>query len=209
MDPLSSAIGLGVGLIGTVGGMFASGKRNRQLSELEHADPMYQANPLAAQRLGYARQLLNARSPGAAAAERNIYSNQANTSAAVTRSATDSSQALAMASGLAGQTNQAFEQLGQQENQDYMGRLNYLGQAEQGQIGEQDKVYQDQIRRYQDKASIRGAQAANTANNWQSLSNLGFGVMNANLGGMVGGLGGGSNQTTYSDIPYQRPAAKM
>lgn len=208
MDPLS-IIGAGVGLIGGIGKLFGAGKANRRLSQLQREDPTYKANPLAGQRLAYAQQLMNARMPGAAAAERNIYGNQAGALGGIQRNATDSSQALALAAGVQGQTNQAFEQLGQQENQDYMGRVNNLTGAQQGSINESDKVYQDEVRRWQDKAQIQGAQTQNTSNMWESLSNLGFAGMNFGMaGGFSGGLGGGGTQTTYSDIPRQRGALK-
>src|SRR5205085_1584394 len=85
------------------------------------------ANPIAGQRLGLAQTLLNARMPGAAAAERNIYGSQANTMAQVNRNATDSSQVLALAGAAQGQTNQAFSNLETQEAQDYQRRYSNLG----------------------------------------------------------------------------------
>ena len=107
--------------------MFGRAKANRELKNLMKQDPTYQADPrvmqMANQRLGLANTLLNARMPGASAAERNIYTNQANQLAGLNRGATDASQALAVAAGIGGQTNQAFENLGQQEAQDYYRRL--------------------------------------------------------------------------------------
>lgn len=191
MLPLA-AIGAGLGLAGTIGGLFGSKKSNKQLERLLGQNPTYQKNPIAGQRLALAQQLLNARMPGAASMERNIYGNQANTLAQINRNATDSSQALALAGATQGQTNQAFNQLGIQEGQDYYNRLQNLTGAQQGMIAEGDKVYQDQVRRFQDLASIRGAQAQNRANSWQSISNLGMGVMNFGLSGGGQGLFGGS-----------------
>lgn len=201
MGPLS-AIGMGVGLIGSIGNIFGSRRANKRLEALIGQNPAYKENPIAGQRLALAQQLLNARMPGAASIERNIYGNQANTLANVQRNATDASQALALSAGTQGQTNQAFNQLGIQESQDYYNRLGNLTGAQQGMIQEGDKVYQDQVRRFQDLAAIRGAQNQNRQSAWQGIGNLGFGLMNfgaateqglANMftGGMGGAFGGG------------------
>lgn len=174
MDPLS-LIGAGVGGLGAIGGivnMFTSGSR---LKSLMAQEPVYQANPVAAQRMALANTLLNARMPGASAMERNIYGNQANQMANVNRNATDSSQALAMGAAAQGQTNQAFQNLGVQEQQDYYNRLQNLTGAQQGMIAEGDKVFQDKVRRFQDMAGITGAQMQNTQQGWNSIANLGFG----------------------------------
>lgn len=174
MDPLS-LMSAGVGGLGAIGGivnMFTSGGR---LNKLLQSDPTYQANPIASQRMGLATTLLNARMPGASAMERNIYGNQANQMANVNRNATDSSQALAMGAAAQGQTNQAFQNLGVQEQQDYYNRLQNLSGAQQGMISEGDKVYQDQVRRFQDRAGVTGAQMQNTQQGFNSIGNLGFG----------------------------------
>lgn len=181
--PLGAAIGLGVGLLGGIGSLFGSRRANRRLEELNRMNPQYQTNPIAQQRMGLAQTLLNARMPGAAAIERNIYGAQANQLGAISRGATDSSQALALAAGTQGQANQAFTNLGIQESQDYYNRLENLEGAQQGMIAEGDKQYQDQVRRFEDTARIRGAQTANTQGAWNSLSNLGFGVMDFALAG--------------------------
>lgn len=198
LDPLS-AIGLGVGLIGGIGSIFGNRKSNRDLQRLIGQDPTYKANPLAAQRLGLAQTLLNARMPGAAAAERNIYGNQANTMANVNRNATDASQALAMAAASQGQANQAFGNLATQEAQDYQRRYGNLVGAQEGQIQEGDKVYQDQVRRFGDLAQIKGMQAQNRNAMWNSISNFGFGAMNLGMAGgtqslFPGGFGSGASK---------------
>ena len=196
MDPLSAA-GLGIGLIGGIGGIFGNRKSQKQLEALISQNPQYKANPIAAQRLGLAQTMLNARMPGAAAAERNIYQNQANAQGAVSRNATDASQALALAAAGQGQSNQAFNNLASQEAQDYQRRYGNLYQAQEGQINEQDKVFQDQVRRFQDLAQIRGAQANNRQSMWSSLGNLGFGVMGLGMAG-GSGLSGGAGGNTSS-----------
>lgn len=212
MGPLS-ALGLVGGIVGGVGGLFGNRKSNRRLEDLIKQNPTYKQNPVAGQRLALAQQLLNARMPGAASLERNIFSNQANALGQINRNATDASQALALASASQGQTNQAFNQLGIQESQDYYNRLQNLTGAQQGMIEEGDKVYQDQVRKFQDLAAIRGAQNQNRQNTWQGISNLGFGLANFGmaggdngLGGLFGG-GGNGGVSNLSPSTYQVPMA--
>lgn len=198
LDPIS-AIGASVGILGGIGGIFGNRKSQKTLEKLIGQDPTYKANPIAAQRMGLAQTLLNARMPGAAAAERNIYQNQANMMGNVNRNATDASQALAVAAAGQGQANQAFGNLATQEAQDFQRRYGNLTQAQEGQIQEGDKVFQDQVRRFGDLAQIRGMQAQNRQAMWQSLSNMGFGIMGlgmqsgggGGLSSMMGGSGGG------------------
>lgn len=191
MDPLTLA-GLGIGGLGAIGGIINSFTAGSKLNALKASDPTYKANPIAQQRLGLAQTLLNARMPGATAMERNIYGNQANQLGNVNRNATDSSQALALGSAAQGQTNQAFQGLATQEQGDYYNRLQNLTGAQQGVISEGDKVYQDQVRRYQDQAALLGAGLQNTQTGWNSLANLGFG--GAGIAAQFGGGGGGGGR---------------
>jgi len=204
MDPLSLA-SLGIGGLGAIGGIINSFTSGNKLKKLYSQEPQYQVSPYASQRLSMAQNLLNARMPGATSMERNIYGNQANQLANVNRNATDSSQALALGSAAQGQTNQAFQNLGTQEQQDYYNRLQNLSGAQQGMIQEGDKVYQDQVRRFQDLAGITGANMQNRAGAFNSIANLGFGGANAlsflNMGksnqnpntSMFGAMNGGAN----------------
>lgn len=190
------AAGLGIGLIGGIGKMFGRGKANKQMEALIAQNPMYKENPLARQRLGLAQQLMNARMPGASQAERNIYSNQANQVSNIQRGATDSSQLLAMGANAFGQSNQAFNELGQAEAGNKQQQYQNVASAQQGVINEGDKVFNDQIRRFEDLSRIRGAQNANRQANWGDVSNMGFGLANFGMAGgfgnMFGGGGGGS-----------------
>lgn len=198
MDPLSM-ISLGVGGLGAIGGLINSFSSGAKLNALMRQDPSYQTSPYAAQRLNMAQTLLNARMPGATAMERNIYGNQSNQLANVNRNATDSSQALALGSAAQGQTNQAFQNLGTQEQQDYYNRLQNETGAQQGMIQEGDKVYQDQVRRFQDRAALTGAQMQNVQGAWNSVANLGFGGVGA-LSFLNMNRGRGGNASPYTGI---------
>jgi hypothetical protein len=166
---------------GSIGGMFSSASSSKKLDQMLKKDPKYKANPLAAQRLGMAQTLLNARMPGATTMERNIYGNQANQLSNVSRNATDGSQALALGSAAIGQSNQAFQNLGVQEQQDYYNRLQNLNAAQQGVMAETDKVHADEVRRFGDQAAVTGAKMQNTQTMWNSLTNLGISGMNLGM----------------------------
>lgn len=197
MNPLS-LIGLGTGILGSIGKLFGRGAANRRLAELQKSEPVYQANPIANQRLGLAKTLLNAKMPGSQTIERNIYGNQASTISNINRNATDSSQALALGSSVQGQTNDAFGKLGLEEGQDYQRRYGNYTNAQEGVINEGDKVFQDSVRRFSDRAQIEGAQSENRTNNWSDISNLGFGLADI---GMSGGFKGNAfkKQTIFGN----------
>lgn len=184
-DPYSAIAGAGLALAGGIGSIFATRRANKDLEKLISQNPTYNVNPVAKDRLALAEMLLNSRMPGATAIERNIYGTQANQLANINRGATDASQALALASGVQGQSNQAFQDLGVAEAQDYQRRYGNLVGAQEGMINEGDKQYQDQVRRFQDLAQIRAAQAANRQAIWGTIGNLGQAGMNF---GMAGGF---------------------
>jgi len=209
--PWGAIAGIGLGLIGGIGKMFGRAKANRELKALAKQDPTYSADPrimqMANQRLGLANTLLQARAPGAMQAERNIYSTQAGQLAGLNRSATDASQALAVAAGIGGQTQDAFTNLGQQEAQDYYRRLGIQGDAQQGVMNEAQRVegnmFNDQLRKYQNKMDIQGAMQQNRQNTWGDISNLGFGLADFGMSGGFNGMFGGRPGTTQS-ITNQR-----
>lgn len=207
MDPITLA-GLGMGLFGSVGKMFGRGAANKRMESLLKRMPKYQANPLVAQRLGLAQTLLNARMPGAAQAERNIYQTQANQVAQAERAATDPNQLLLAGAGAAGQAQQAFQGLAGQESADYQRRLANLGQAQEAQVEEQQKEYQDQMNRYQMETQIKAAEQENRQANWGDVANLGFtGAMLGQQGVFKGlfGKGDGGVAKRMENLPPMTP----
>jgi len=192
--PIPLLIPLAIGVAGAVGKMVGRGKANRKMNELLSQDPQYKANPLAAERYSLAKTLLNARMPGSVQAERNIYKSGANATSSASRAATDSSQLLATAGEIQGNQNEAFTGLGMQEANDYQRRYGNYANAQDQQINEQDKVYSDQLRRYNDRFDVEGAKNENRQNTWGDISNLGFGLANFGAaGGFQGMFGGGGN----------------
>lgn len=149
----------------------AANKLKNMSNQINPNDPKYNTSPYAQQRLGLAQTLLNARMPGATAMERNIYGNQANQLQNVNRNSTSGSQALAMGAAAQGQTNQAVQNLGVQEQQDYYNRLQNVTGAEQGMTQEGDKVYQDQLRDYQEKTQMKNAYLAASMQNKDTAMN--------------------------------------
>ncbi len=181
----------GLGTVGTIFGIVAGMKWDKEMSKLKDKDPRYTTSPYAQNTLGLAQTLLNARMAGAAGRERNILGNQANAMAGVNRNVTDASQAAALAAGLQGGSNQAYNDLQMQENQDYYNKLNNLNQANQGMTQEHKDLFDDEVRRWQDQVNIITAQYKARKQGGQDISNYGA-MMGGLVGGAVGGTGGGS-----------------
>lgn len=139
------------------GGIF----QNAQANEIDPQYKAYTESPYAKQQLGLAKTMFGGRMFGAPELERNILASQSNYLNSVGRNATDSGQALTMGQLAQGQTNQNFQELQIQEQQNKYNLLNYLNQGYQGMIDEGDKVYQDMMTKYQidvqDRAALRGA----------------------------------------------------
>ncbi len=191
-----SWIAIGVGAAGVIGGAISRGKANRKLSKLQQQAEAnkYTENPLAQKRLDLANTLLNARMPGASQAERNIYATGANQQGIIRRNATSGTQALALGAGLQAQEGEQFNQLGLMETNDYQRRLANQENAQQGVINEGDKEQMSKQNVLGQTAQLQGAQAANNANTWQSVSNLGFSAANF---GMQGGFNSGMGQNFW------------
>ncbi len=191
-----SWIAVGVGVVGAVGGMVSRSNANKKLKKLQDKaeENQYKENPLAAKRLAMANTLLNARMPGATAAEKNNRMSGANALASAQRNATSGNQVLALGAGIQGQEGQQFENLASMEAQDYQRRYGNQQMAMEGQIAEGDKVAGSKQQVLGQQAQLQGAQAANTAANWSSVSNLGFSAANF---GMNGGFSSGAGQNFW------------
>lgn len=167
-------IGLGIGLAGTVGKMIARRKNNKEMDKLLTQDPVYQKNPLVAQRLGLAQTLLNARMPGAARYENNVYGTQANTIASNQRSASSGAQLMAANAAAAANADNSFNNLEEMELQDYQRRFGNYNSAVNDEVQEGDKLFSDEQRRFGNKVQVGGAKAENRMNTWSDIANTGF-----------------------------------
>lgn len=167
---LSGAAALGK----TIFGFIQNGKANKIHPEWRQ----YQTSPYAKSQLGIAQQLFNGRMAGAGNMENNIAASQANFDNNVTRNATDSSQALALAAAGQGIANQSYNDLLTRELQNKYSLLDNLNAGYQGMVNEGDKVYQSQLDKYkmdkQEQAGLRGAA-------WQNI----FGGVNDLASGLM------------------------
>lgn len=178
-------------LVGPIAGLIGGIGQKRAAKKINPIDATYEISPYAKNQLAMAQNLYNARSAGAGAAEQNILTNQANQVANVNRNAVDSSQALAIAAGLQGNTNQALSNLAVQESQDQMGKAGFVADAQNTLINEGDKVYQDTVRKYDNAVAAKSAlQNAGQQNTFNAVQGLG-GVLTQAGNGAFGNLFGG------------------
>ena len=177
----------GLGTVGTIFGIVAGMKWDKELSKLKEKNPKYTSSPYAAKTLALAETLLNSRMPGSAARERNIYGSGANAMSGITRNATDANQALAAAAGIQGQQTDAFNSLQMQEGQDYYNKLNNLNSAYGGMTQEHKDMFDDEVRRWQDQVNTVLTQykmRRQGGNDWSQM-----GAPGASMGGGGGGTG--------------------
>lgn len=178
-----------MGMVGTLFNSIAGIKADKKLSKLIEQDPKYTSSPYAAKTLGLAQTLLNSRMPGAATRERNIYGAGANAYGNIGRNVTDSSQALALGAGIQGQEGQQFNDMQLQEGQDYYQKLGNLNQAYGGMTAEHDKLFDDEVRRWQDQVNTVLTQYKMRRQGGNDWSQQGAGLSSMG-GGMMGGMGG-------------------
>lgn len=182
---------MGAGIFGGIlGGLADIGKiglgliQNHQANKINPVYNPYEESPYAKEKLGIAEQLFGGRMFGAPELERNLLNSQSNYLANVNRNATDSGQALALAAGAQGMTNQGFQNLQIQEAQNKYNLLNNLNQGYQGMITEGDKVYQDMLNKYQldvaEKTALRGAAFNNI---FGGISDIGGGLIQGGTAG--------------------------
>lgn len=171
-------------------GIFQNLKANKIKPQWEQ----YQTNPYAQKRLGAANNLFNSRMAGAAEMERNIFSNQASAIGNVNKNATDASQALAAASGIGANTNQAFGQLQNAEMQNKYAMLNNLNNAYAQMIGEGDKVHNSKMQKFQMDTAQKNALRNSGINNiFSGIDSIDAAIQQV-AGMAMGGLPIGSQQ---------------
>ena len=170
------------------GKLFAGIKQNKLANQINPQDTTYRESPYARQNLGIVSQLFNARMPGAAEAGRQISTNQANTMNNVNRLATDSSTALALGLASQGQADQSANELAMREGTQKYGLLDNLSNAYQTLIGEGDKVYQDQVRKFTNDVNAKSALRKSSMENF---AGFGSDLLSAGITAATGGLGAG------------------
>lgn len=179
-----------MGILSSIWNIYQGIKQNAEANKIHPTYTGYQTSPYAQSTLGTAQQLFGGRMAGATAEEQNIYGNTANTDTQVQKTATDSSQALALETGVQAQAGKQFNQLGIQEDQNKYQLLNNLNLGNAGMTAEGDKSYQAMLQKYmmdtQQQAALRGAGSKNIG------SGIG-GVESAATGGIDSSGSGGSS----------------
>jgi len=179
--------------LGTVGQAFktvAGLKWDKKMTQLLGQDPSYTGDSSVNERLALARTMLNSRMPGAASMERNILGSAANAMGSINRNTTDASQALAMATGINANTNQQFSGMQDKEAENYYNNLGFLSRALKDKTEDNRMLFDDAVRRWQDKINIATAQYKARAGGGQDIINYGA-SMGSSLNSMFGSGGGG------------------
>lgn len=191
--------GMAMNTVGTIFGAVAGIKADKKLSKLLEQDPTYTQSPYAKERYELAKTLLNSRMAGAATMERGIYGGAANAYGNIGRNTTDSSQALALAAGIQGQAGDQFTKLGQLEGEDYYKKLGNLTGAQEGMTQEHKDLFDDAVRRWQDKVNINQAQYAMRQQGAKNINSYGD-SMNSSLTSMGSGMGSGGGMSAGGGV---------
>ena len=187
MNPLAIG-GAALGLVGTIGNIFARKKTNNELRKLGEQDPDRARNTEVDSQYAAAQQLLNGRDPYEAQAAQAAVTRYGNTTANINKVAGSASQALAANAAATGQLQEDQGEL-MGENQDtYYQNLAQMNYATGARVQENEAMFGDQLRKYQNKLDIQGTIAQNRSNTWSDISNLGsslasLGISSAKPGG--------------------------
>lgn len=186
MGPLAAA-GLVAQGLGSIFGAVQGAKMLKEAKKINPQYKPYETSKAASEMLGLAQTRLNAINPMRAAAQRNIGTSQANTLSNISRNVTDPSQALAMAAGVQGQADQAFFNIGAQDQAMQQQNLANLMQAQNVMIGEDRMKYQDMLTKFQldqnQKNMLRSAGQQNILGAAQNLAGTAIGAQRLkNLG---------------------------
>lgn len=197
--PMLDAAGAVSSLIGGIFKGIQGHKQQKMANAIHPVNAVYHVSPYAQNQLSTVQQMMNGRMAGAGAEEQNIQGNFANSMGGVQRNSTSGAQSLAMLAGLNGNANQAYSQLGQQEAMNKQNMLGYLSSANQGMTDENQKVYNDQLRNYnndlQAKNALQNAAWNNKGGMIDSFQNALVQAGNMGQNGAFSGGGGGGNPT--------------
>lgn len=199
------ALGLLAQLPSILGGLFTGAKQKRLAKKINPVDATYQVSKYAKENLATAQNAYNARMPGAASTEQNIAGNEANQFANIDRNAGDSSQALAVAAGVGGQTNQAYNTLAGQEAGYKQTQQEFLSQAMDKMSNEEKLVFQDQLRKYYDsvksKQDLMRSGMVNQQNAFNKIGDIGSLFASGQFGKQNAGNSTGANTDMSLSVP--------
>lgn len=167
-----------MGLLGDIAGIFVGAHQNKLANKIHPVWNQYQTNPYAKMQLGLAENLFNGEMPGEQQERQSIAGAQSNYNAAIDRNATDSGQALALASGAQTVANNAYSNLGSKVADYKLTTANNLNKAYGTMVNEGDKVYQSMLQKYQmdseAKAALRNSAYQNIFGGLNDLSGSAF-----------------------------------
>ena len=198
-----AAVGIASAGSSLIGGIFKgiqARKQQKMADAIHPVNAVYNVSPYAKNQLATVQQMMNGRMAGAGAEQNNIQGNFANSMGSVGRNSTSGAQSLAMLGGIQGNTDQAFSQLQQKEDMNKQNMLGYLSSANQGMTQENQNVYQDQLRNYNNdlnaKNALQGAAWQNKGAMVDSFQNSLMSMGNMASQGAFGGGGSGLNNST-------------
>lgn len=196
-----------MGVFGAINSFITAHKQKKEAKRIHPVNTTYETNPAISNLYSEGKNLYQGRMAGAAQADQNILNTQANTLNTVQNNATSGSQALAVAAGVQGQTDQSFQDLAVKEAQDKQNKFGIYSHVSQLMAQEGDKVYQDKLRNYYDdlnyKRSLQGAAMQNQAAGWNGVDDtIQSAVSLISPGGLLAGKGGG--QMAGNNIPMPR-----
>lgn len=176
-------------IFSAVNSLITAGKQNKLARGINPVNTTYAEsarsggeNPYIQSLYGEGRNLYQGRMAGATQAEQNLLSGNAGFNAAVDRSATSGSQAIAAKAAGLGSTNQGFQDLALTEAQNKQNRFGIYSNVSQLMADEGNKVYQDRLRKYYDdlnyKRGLQGAAMQNKASFWQGLDDTAMAAAN-------------------------------
>ncbi len=180
-----AAAGLVASGLGGIFKMIKGAKQNKLADKVVIPDVNYSVSPFAQRQLAEAERLKNAQMPGMQQAQQGILGSQANVLGGASRNASSGAQLLSMLAASQGQADNATNQLAGQQGQFSMNMLNNYNQGLQGMTQEQDKLYQDEVRKQmlkiQEKNALRNAGTQNMGGGMNDITNglMAFGTIQA------------------------------
>lgn len=200
MAGIASAIGQGIGgLVQLPFGIVQASKGNRDRKRAEaqseqelNASPEYQTSPYAQQMLAQAQAQQNAINPAVSSLQQQALQQQANSNAAIQRNASSGAEAISgaiMAQNAANNNAPAIAQL----QQEYaMRNQGLLANAMQNMTGEYQNIFNDKVRRNDNRLNFRLGQLAGANNRFSGgMQNVVGGVSNI-AGAAASGFTGGA-----------------
>lgn len=195
LDPITSAMQIGGGLISSISKLFLARKQRQLADQINPVRTYYQTSPDAIENKTLAQNQMNSDMAGANDMRQGIDNAQAGTINAASRNATSSADALAVAAGSQGTANNAYANLGTMQNQWKQQGLGNVMAANRDLTNEGDKVYQDKLMDYNEKTTAKNALLGSSIQNqYGAFSDIGNGMMMA--GSMFGNNKPGTNSRT-------------